>query len=252
VNRWADRPAIHGTQARSQEIVTRLVRSFRPASTKRGEVRIVLLAAQAAASHGSQGISAAQAAIIGAVIAAGTTLATIGLNFFIQRRLAARSERTENVRFRVDQITQQLSRLYGPLLLLTAQSKALAERLRDGRANPDQWHLLDNLEAVAGDPTDRAIAEQIIEVNQRIEGLILARAGLIRDGDIPDSFVSYLGHYRFLRIAFDAAKAGAGASREITAKRFEYFPPAFDGDVTTAYKALVAERNRLVSEGPAK
>jgi hypothetical protein len=55
-----------------------------------------------------------------------------------------------------------------------------------------------------------------------------------------------------VRIAFDAAKAGASASREITAKQYEYFPPTFDDDVTGAYKALVAERNRLVSESPAK
>jgi hypothetical protein len=208
----------------------------------------LLFAAQGAATQGSQGISAAQAAIIGALIAAITTLATIALNFFVQKWLTKRAERNEAARLRVEHITDQLSLLYGPLLLLTAQSKALADRLRDGKTNPEQWHLLDNLAAVAADPTDRAIAEQIIEVNKRIEALILERAGLIRDGDVPESFVSYLGHYRFLRIAFDAAVARKGVvPRQITAKQFEYFPPAFDADVKEAFTSLTSERKTLLN-----
>lgn len=212
----------------------------------------VLLAAQGIATQGSHGISAAQAAIIGALIAAIAALATTGLNFFVQKRLTNRAERNEAARLRVEHITQQLSLLYGPLLLLTAQSKALADKLREGKKNPEQWHLLDNLAAVAAEPTDRAIAEQIIDVNERIEALILQQAGLIRDGDVPESFVSYLGHYRFLRIAFNAAKAGKGVPRSITAKQFEYFPAAFDGDVKTAFAALTTERKTLLGRSSTK
>lgn len=213
---------------------------------------IVLLAAQGVAAQPSQGISAATAAIIGALIAAVAAVAATGLNFFIQKWLAERTEGNEAARQRVEHITQQLSLLYGPLLLLTAQSKALADKLREGKANPDKWHLLDNLAAVAADPTDHAIAEQIIEVNKRIEALILEQAGLIRDGDIPESFVSYLGHYRFLRIAFDAAIAGGVLPRQITAKQFEYFPPAFDADVTKAFNALTSERKTLLNASSSK
>ena len=200
-------------------------------------------------AHGAQGISASTALIIGALIAFFASIITVGLNFLVQRWSMGQTQKTQASQARFDQITMQLSELYGPLLLLTAQSEALHAKLCEGKPTPNgkRWRLLDHLAEVVADDTDRALAEQIIDVNARVEELILTKAGLIQRGDVPESFVSYLGHYRFLRVAFEAAKSGKGVTPELTAKRFESYPATLDDDVRRAYNELRDEREALTS-----
>jgi hypothetical protein len=213
------------------------------------------------ASDASQqtGLTAAEAAIIAAAIAGLIALLTSWLNFVIQRKLSAKSEGTQRElsaksramasrTARADRITEQLSKLYGPLRLLIAQSGYLAAKLREGKTDPANWHLLDNLTTVVADPADRAIAQQIVAVNTEVERLVLAHAGLLKDGEVPTTFVLFLGHCRFLKIAFDAARKQKQVPGEFTAKQFEYFPVGFDRDVRTAYEALREERKALLAQ----
>jgi hypothetical protein len=201
----------------------------------------------AATTQKQQGLTAAEAAIIAASIAGLVALLTSWLNFVIQRKLLGRQERADAKTARAARITEQLSKLYGPLRLLTTQSHALADKLREGKVDGASWHLLDHLTAVAADPADRAIAEQVIAVNGQVEQLIFAHAGLLKGGEVPDSFVRFLGHYRFLTVAFDAAKNNTTVPREFTAKQFEYYPKDFDSDVKAAYDALRQERETLLA-----
>jgi hypothetical protein len=205
----------------------------------------------ATTSSEATGLTTAEAAILAAgiagVVALATSLLTSWLNFVIQRKLSARSEATALRAARADRITEQLSKLYGPLRLFREQSYALSQKLREGKPDPANWHLLDNLATVVADPADRAIAEQVIAVNGEVEGLILAHAGLLKDGDVPTSFVRFLGHYRFLKMAFEATQTQSKVPREFTAKQFEYFPPEFDDDLLAAYDALRQERTALLA-----
>lgn len=195
---------------------------------------------------------------VAAIIAAIASVAVAGVSWLTQRQMAGRAERQaaqmagraerQAARLaRVDRLTEQLSQLYGPLRLLTMQSKALAEKLRQGKTNPDKWALLDNLTEVVQSDADRPIAEQIIAVNGEIEKIIFAHAGLIENGDIPESFVRFLGHYRLLSIAFAAAQERKETPREITAKQFEHYPREFDSDVERVYDQLRVERQKLLS-----
>lgn len=202
----------------------------------------------AASADKADAVSAPEAALLGAGIAALAALLTTGLNALIQRALATRSERETASRLRADRITEQLSQLYGPLLLLTVQGRALAEKLREGKSDPDEWRLLDHLTEVVADPADRAIAEQIIAVNAEVESRILTHAGLLKDGDLHDSFGRFLGHNRFLTISFDAAKANKQIPREFTAKQFDTYPRALDDHVKTVYEELQRERNELLKD----
>lgn len=195
---------------------------------------------------GSSGISGAEAALLGAGIAAVASIVTAYLGHVWQQQRETAHDGAATRKARSDRITKQLSGLYGPLRMLTSQSDALAQKLREGKENPENWHLLHHLKVVVEDPADKAIVEQIIAINGEIEQRILNQAGLLQDGNVPDSFVLFLGHYRQLKIAFDAVvKAGKDVPREITAKKFESFPREFDDDVRLGYESLLAERKGL-------
>lgn len=193
---------------------------------------------------GSSSISAGEAALIGAGIAALAALAAAGLTALLEARREKKRDERASRQARADRITEQLSGLYGPLRLLTAQSGALAEKLRRGKDKPDEWRLLDNLDVVKTAGPDKAIVEQIVEVNGEIEKRVLSSAGLLKGGEVPDSFVEFLGHYRQLKIAVTDSMEGHDA-HAVTAKRFDVYPRKFDDDVKTAYEALNAERARL-------
>ena len=195
----------------------------------------------------THGLSAGVAALVGAGIAAVASLLTAVLTVWYQGRANSKVEAATAVRARIDRMTAQLSGLWGPLRLLTLQSAALAEKLREGKSTPRLWHLLDHLDEVVSDVADRAIAEQIIAVNGDVAQRISTHAGLLRDGDVPQSFIDFLGHYRLLRIAFEAATEGKPLPRESTAQRFEYYPTSLDTDVESAYTELQSERTSLIA-----
>ncbi len=196
--------------------------------------------------QGDRGISAAQAALYGAIIAAVAAIAAAVLTAFYESHVAGKSESAAKKRAAADRITEQLSGLYGPLRMLTEQSRALALKLREGKADPAGWHLLDHLDAVVNNPADKAIAQQIIAANGEVEQRILSGAGLLEDGTIPNSFREFLGHYRLLTIAFGAAVEAKEVPREITAKEFAHYPATFDEDVARTYDALQARRKGLL------
>lgn len=198
------------------------------------------------ALEGSSDISAGEAALIGAAIAGVAALAAAFLTAWLESKREEKRDKRAARQARAAQITEQLSGLYGPLRLLTAQSAALAEKLRVGKDKPDEWRLLDNLDVVKTPGPDKAIVEQIVEVNGEIEKRVLSNAGLLKDGVVPDSFVDFLGHYRQLKIAVTDSMEGH-ETQAVTGKKFEVYPRNFDTDVKTAYEALNAERAGLTA-----
>ncbi len=194
----------------------------------------------------SSGISTSEAALIGAGIAAFAALAAALLTALVEAKREKKRDERAARQARADRITEQLSGLYGPLRLLTSQSAALAEKLRKGKNNPQEWRLLDNLDVVKTPGPDKAIVEQIVEVNGEIEKRVLSNAGFLKDGVVPDSFVEFLGHYRQLKIAVTDSMEGH-ETQAVTGKKFEVYPRKFDTDVKTAYEALNAERARLTA-----
>jgi 4-amino-4-deoxy-L-arabinose transferase-like glycosyltransferase len=198
----------------------------------------------------SSGLSAGEAALIGAGIAALAALLAAILTAWLNYRLEARRDRKREIAAsrvaRVEQITAQLSGLYGPLRLLTAQSAVLAKKLREGKPDPESWSLLGHLSEVVDDSKDLALVEQIMQINGDIEKRVLSEAGLLRTGQVPESLVSFLGHYRQLEVAFELAKEGK-AAQEIVAE-FETYPREFDKYVNEAYDELQAERENLERE----
>lgn len=141
-----------------------------------------------------------------------------------------------------------MSLLCGPIYLLTLQSRALAEKLRDGKPDAASWHLLEHLDEVVASPPDRALADQILTVNREIEKRIFDHAGLLDQGTVPPSFEQFLGHFRYLQIAFKAAKQNDPlVTADFTAKHFQTYPRLFDKDVKDTYDKLHKARRSLLT-----
>jgi hypothetical protein len=175
-----------------------------------------------------------QTEITVALIAAGAAFVTALITLLLEiYRLRREADRQELVGWR-----QQLSELYGPVLLLRRESTYLYKKLKEGKPDPENWHVLDHVQDVLGDEMDAALIRQIMEINGQVRELILGKTGLIEGSQPPASFVHFLGHYDTLSIAL--AKKDLG--RRV--KEFEYFPLDFDKDIEIAYSKL----SKLVEE----
>lgn len=61
--------------------------------------------------------------------------------------------------------------------------------------------------------------------------------GLVRGPNPPDSFTSFLAHYRLLKLMMQCAK--------ITASEGEYYPRSFEADVKADYDAIRTEVSKI-------
>lgn len=171
---------------------------------------------------------AAGAALIAAAIGGITSILA---QWFAGRRDEARTRG----RRQEDRLSAQLNELYGPLVLLLRQNKYLYDKLRSGKGG-GPWHLLHNIPTVLANPTDKALAEEILRIDEEMEKFIIAKAGLlVIGGKLPGSFARFLGHSRALRIAWDAE------GHVPTASEFETFPPDFAQHVEQGYARIQTE-----------
>jgi hypothetical protein len=164
------------------------------------------------------------------------------VNARLQRRINERAAGEEMRRRTLERRTQQLNELYGPVLLLRRQSYYLSQKLREGKAEPDNWHILDHVQEVLSDPTDAVLAQIISGINEKIEDHIVNHAGLLYTAGPPESWVLFLGHCRVLRMALEGGAVPA-------LNEFSYFPSEFDRDLQEAYDALRAEVDEMMTGG---
>lgn len=185
------------------------------------------------------------ATLIGIGITASISICAMWVNYRITNRTLRHSTARDIGKISLELKIQQLNELYGPLLLLIEQNRRLAQKLREGKrlsilklredkSNPKKWRLLDNLPAVLENPKDKAIVDAILEIDSKIESLIINKGGLVRSPGPPESFNLFLGHYKILKLAVE------GKERPHVAE-FEYYPRKFNDDVKEAYKAIKNE-----------
>jgi hypothetical protein len=167
------------------------------------------------------------------------------LNAWGQRATDRRAAAEEVRRRRFEHRKQQLTELYGPLRLLRGQSSYLARKLREGKADPESWHILDHVQEVLDSPVDGPIAQMILEINAEVEHLLVHNGGLVYTPTPPQSWELFLGHCRLLRMALSG-----GAIPPVN--EFSYFPPSFDPDMERAYTALRCEVDAMMSEAKQK
>lgn len=190
-----------------------------------------MLAAASATHSSSEGISAPTATVISAAIAFFTAgIVCLVTNFLTHKRERNTYRRELNLR--------RLNELYGPLKLLLDQNNVLSSQLKANR--PDDWHILDHISEIKGDPDDKATVDQILAIDKKITDILESKSGLCLI-PIPDSFSRFLGHYGML----SRALAGQNIVRN---SNFEYFPKEFEADVSEGYKILAAKLKKVSGE----
>lgn len=179
------------------------------------------------------------ATVIGLIVTASVSAFAIGMSYLNTKRTLTHGAVREFGKISLEYKTQQLDELYGPLLLLLEQNRRLAQKLREGKGDPGKWRLLDNLPQVLSNARDKAIVDEIMEIDAKVEDLIINKAGLIRSPRPPESFALFLGHYKILKLAIE------GKERP-RVDEFEYYPRKLNDDVKEAYDAIQREKDTIL------
>lgn len=182
------------------------------------------------------------AILLGVIITAVVSIIIMLVNYWISKQALSHETARDIGKTSIDLKIKQLNELYGPLHLLIEQNKILAHKLREGKADPENWKLLDNLLDVLGNQQDKAILDEIMEINAKIEKLIIGKGGFIRSPGPPESFHLFLGHNKILKLAIEGNKERPHVSE------FEYYPRELDIDVKEAYNAIRNERDEMLQK----
>jgi hypothetical protein len=135
--------------------------------------------------------------------------------------------------------TQRLNELYAPIVLLLDQDRIMHRRMKQGKA--ENWHMLDNVETIRADPVDSRLAQNIIDVNQRIRAILETKAGLVGD-QVPASFAKFLTHQDMLAAAF------TGLPFVKQPEDLTYFPKDFETDIRDGYTKVLKNMRKEMGQ----
>jgi hypothetical protein len=193
------------------------------------------------ASGTANGLSAGEAAILAATIAAVVSIIGLIFSAILQSRALKSAAARDVANAMLDFRLRQLNDLYGPLFLLLEQSERLAKKLRESLPDPQEdWRLLDHMDEVKADPQMRAVVEMILEIGEKIEGLLLSRAGLALSPGPPATFGLYLGHVAIMKSMFRDNLRPKIAEHD-------YYPRQLNRDVKDGYDSIQREIDDLRS-----
>lgn len=176
------------------------------------------------------------AAILSATISA-TAAVTIGTMSWFNGRANLEEVRITEAR---RSLAKKLNEFYGPVIAYLNLMKALRDILGEGKPpnfrtltyliNPEQEYEVDGQKnKVILTESDKAIIKEILEIEKKIEGLILEKGGLVEDSRLmldyykqvdlatpsleepeePTSLAAMLAHFRVFRLAHDKEIFGA-------------------------------------------
>ncbi|MFV8266411.1 hypothetical protein ACNQR9_25680 [Mycolicibacterium peregrinum] len=161
-----------------------------------------------------------------AVIAA---LITVLLGSLIQYLFTMRKERTTALR---DLQVKALNEFYAPIKTLLDGNLVLRDALLAELGVPagEEWHMLDHLDEIRGNPLAQEIVEEVLGINKKIGEIIETKSDL----DLGQSLhkAQWEVHRRLLTRAF------SGAPGQIKGK-LTYFPKGFEDDVNDMHDELL-------------
>ena len=184
-------------------------------------------------------MDATTATLTGIGITAFVSIIALTSNYLIMKQTLRQSVILDIGKISLELKVQQLNELYGPLLLLIEQNTILARKLREGKGDPKKWRLLDHLPEVLKNPQDKALVDAIMDIDAKIENLIITKGGLVSSSEPPESFKLFLGHYRILKFAID------GNERTYVTE-FEYYPREINTDVRKTHYKIKLEIDEML------
>ncbi len=139
-------------------------------------------------------------------VASGVALIAAAVSYAIARGNRIATRRQERASFR----RTQLAEFYEPLAMLRMTTRELRRSLPAEEPEGTRWRLVNHIDEVKRDVSQRAVAEAIISLNTQVEQILVGKAALI-EGERPPSLDKFMRHSKLLKIAWDLAD-GAGAA----------------------------------------
>lgn len=181
------------------------------------------------------------ATLLGVIITAIISILIMVVNYWITKQTLSHEAARDIGKTSLEIKIRQLNELYGPLLLLTEQNRILANKLYEGKVDAANWRLLDHIPEVIKNRQDKAIVDEIIKIDAKIEELIINKGGLVRSPRPPQSFSLFLGHYKILKLALE------GKERPHVAE-LEYYPRKLNKDVEEAHQKIIKEIDDMMEK----
>lgn len=200
-----------------------------------------------------------------AAFASSTVAFTIGVMTYLYNRATLKEKKRSERR---DLITKKLNEFYGPLLSYLNIVKALYQLFRANKPagfrtlifllDRNQEYEIDGIkQTVVLSKSDEQLLKEIIEIEQKIEDLIVERGGLVDDPAlmfkyIPDptytdvNLVNYgllataVAHFRILRRAYQGHIQG-----EVERFKDFVYPRELDKVLRERIEKLIVEQNQL-------
>ncbi|WP_370968917.1 hypothetical protein [Amycolatopsis sp. cg9] len=180
------------------------------------------------------------AAVVVAVIAGSVSI----VGWFVSNLLNARSERRRiRLTARLAHVEKQLEELYGPLAVLIYEGKASFRDLLTTLGRP---HVFGADRPVPQKDLDLWlfwVDHDLMPRNAAVQQLLATKSHLIEEDDFPASFHQFVEHYNAWRVSHLRWKE-EGVPYPWHSKT--NWPDAFDDDVITTYRELLARHSRLI------
>jgi hypothetical protein len=175
-------------------------------------------------------------ALIGALVGGGITVAGWLVNYYLERRKVIQASQREA---KIHYLQQQIEELYGPLWSLVEQSRiAYSVACRKLPLRPGG--SFDNARFSAQDNAVFGFFNEsyFLPINAQVAELLRKKVYLLRDGEMPESFVQFFDHQIMSESLFRLWKEKGVDSSDINGPGY---PAQFGPDVKAALDDLRQE-----------
>jgi hypothetical protein len=150
----------------------------------------------------TQGVRAMLATIevIGPIILG---IAGMILGYYFQRSQLKQKQREDERK----EIYKKLNEFYGPIQQYLGKSRELYDRFTASRGANFRT-LIALLAGEKFEGNDAVLLKQIIDIDERMEDLIITHSGLIDDAELRELLAKVGAHFRILRLAYDGVLTG--------------------------------------------
>lgn len=164
---------------------------------------------------------------LGLVVGPAVTAAAIGF-FGLWPASWLRKDETATVATRELQ-TRALNELYSPICAMLDEVRVLRDALKERMRGGDEWHILDNIDAIRDNRVSWSLFGAIVKANTSIRGILDTKSGLALD-DIITS-----GRWRVHHTMLEGAFTQPGYVADV---QLSYFPREFEDEMRAGREKL--------------
>jgi hypothetical protein len=183
-------------------------------------------------------------------MAAAAVALIIGLwSGYTTRQIAKTSRASANRQLLVDLRVKQLNEFYEPLRMLRTKSRLLRQTLPEFEEDGSRWRLVRHIPEIQQDSGRARVVEMILSINDRIEDLLISKAGLM-EGEAPGTFGEFMHHSGLLKLAWDHGGELNEDPNGTVQVADVPFPTKIDDDIARTHRTVRTALDDLLKQDP--